>query len=1325
MADITYTANQDSPETIPGFEQYQDSDKNLVSSYQINSLFSTTKNFAELHIVDLADTLLQSHYNYTGYTLSANAQSAGKEGASVLTIDPIQDALAYGYSFGGVKLLYHFLNDLYTDDKSSLDFYIDSISADRTELRLLTNNLTADQVVSYTDSVKSRLQDQSDFSEFRLNFKDNYILIGINIDTVDSNSGKAVVIKLYEPLPSNFSSKSTLSIQEIISDSIAYELDYEIVETETVNPTLRSPNFNLDIQEQNIIPTQYFNYDELLSYKVNNANSEIYSMINEKGVELSIDYTDYSNFIHFSSAQERLLNFKYKIDLLTSYSSSIATASLATTGLQGASGSLLYYENLYQGVISNFDHYERFLYYESGSSSWPKSNKTKPYINIPSKDPVTHITNSVVTTWYNTALTNSVTYDSTNYDILTETIPTYLRDDENNQNYLTFIYMIGQHFDNLWLYSKAVTDKYDADNRIDKGISKDLVAEALKNFGVKLYTSNKSVEDLFTTFIGQAYQSGSEVINHYITGSLTGSNTPIQPTSYDNYQKEVQKRIYHNLPLLLKSKGTERGLRALINCLGIPSDILQIKLYGGRNIEERPFFGDYQHYTSSLDKIRLDHTGSIVTGNTLSNYTSIIKRDPKYTDDLHTIEVGFSPTDNIDNYIISHSSATFNIDDYLGDPRNLNLDNYSGLNTVASEILSNLSQYNVQDYVRLIKFFDNTVFKMVKDFIPARSTADTGIIIKPNLLNRSKAKSVIASGSRPEYTASIDTAFIEGGNATTLKVGAFETSTAYVEYVQTPDGPGYRDDHNQEQPRYNGEFSGSQITVSKTNLNLENPYKVISATPYNFNVNYVSSSTAICLLKVKPNILDPFYVTDSTLVSPNTLFTGYHSDTQYSATTNISPGTDYSIIELPTTFTNETRTQYDHFYVKAETLGTDEPCTTAASPVELVYGVCQLGISETGINTTNLVQNTEIRLWNWFTFDIHQDRIDYYITWNDGVVNQEVILREVFTTIPGQSPSGTVFYQFTQYATTVTVTAKDYGLGDTCISPSKEVFVGTTDIGIMPLTADQVKYGVEFRYSTHIVGLGEESVDGNAVVGGDQDNPNYQYLGTSDRANTDYKGIQSYFTPFPQIVSRNYRYKVYVMEKVESAAGNFFWNATTVLSQASSINLDWVDELDSTLGLTVLYDNPSNVRELTNPDFFSYLANVQDPPYNKPTYPDTVGDSPYPITVPVAYRNELIAQTRPRVPTTYTTPPKDPESLIRAFVVEVYDPTIVAPLQTLTVYGRHEDLTPVEGTGGYPHFKTPILIKADHDYRQSIPTYPGLGTWISFTERYFNNTVTP
>ena len=839
MADIKYIVNQDIPENIDGFEQYSQEDKNLLGSFQINSVFDLEKNYSELHILSLSNELLESDYLYNRHRQLGNAQSAGQTGISVLTIDPIADSKYYGYDGGGIKLLYHFLDDLYTDDNTTREFFIQDISADRTEVLLNSLNATQEELLFYTANIKSKLENQSYFAGFRLNFKSNDLVIAINIDTVDSGTGKVLAVKLYEPLPDIYDIRSTLTVVETVSDSIAYEVDSEYTIQPEQLPTLKPANFNIELADESTTPTGYLNYNELFSYPVSNANNQVYSLVNEKGIDLSIDYSDFNNFIHFSSAQERLLNFKYKVELIDGYHAEIDKTLVAKRGLIAVTGSIKKYEELITGIVNNFDHYERFLYYESGSSSWPKSNNTKPYINeqvnIPGPIQGSTVSNPAVTAWYTNQIENAIYYDNVNNNSLLYSIPVYLRDDENNENYLTFVYMIGQHFDNLWLYSKAVTDKYDADNRPDRGISKDLVAEALKNFGVKLYTSNKSIEDLFTTFTGQGYQSGSEVVNHYITGSLTGSNTPIQPTSYDSYQKEIQKRIYHNLPFLLKTKGTERGLRALINCFGIPSEILKIKQYGGVNTDALPFLGDHKYYTSSLDKVRLDNAGSITKGNTLSDSVSILKNSSKYTTDIHAIEVGFSPTDNIDTFIEKLNSETCarytidvrttstdtytyidcftgkttqqtcdvtrtfyaitdsviydqdssnyslsseetltvisDIDTYLGDPNNLNLDNYSGLYTKAEIILEELDTYNLQDYVRLIKFFDNTIFKMIKDFIPARSVATTGIVIKPNLLNISKAKSVSVSVTQPEYTASIDTAFTSGSDG-----GAFSTT---------------------------------------------------------------------------------------------------------------------------------------------------------------------------------------------------------------------------------------------------------------------------------------------------------------------------------------------------------------------------------------------------------------------------------------------------------------------------------------------------------------------------------------------------------------------
>ena len=1051
MADIVYTVNQDYPENIAGFEQYSQEDKNLVSSFQINSVFDPTINYCELHILSLSDELLESTYNYASFAQLGNAQSAGQAGASVLTIDPIADSRAYGYENGGVKLLYHFLDDLYTQDATTVEFYIQEISQDRTELSLATLSRTPEELVSTTSAIKSKLESQSYFTGFRLDFKNNDLLIATNIDTLDVSGQKVVVIKLYEPLPTTYGVKSTLNIVEVVSDSVAYEVDSELLIQPEVAPTLRSANFNIEIADESVIPTQYYNYDELFSYPVTNANSEIYSTVNEKGIDISVDYTTFTDFVHFSSAQERLLNFKYKLDLVTSYSASISSISTATTGLGGISGSRTYYENLLTGVVDNFDHYERFLYYESGSSSWPKSNATKPYVNKISTDPES-------ITWYTDQITTAIDYDLTNYSSLVYSIPTYLRDDSNNENYLTFVYMVGQHFDNLWLYSKAVTDKYDADNRINKGISKDLVAEALKNFGVKLYTSNKSTEDLFTTFIGQAYQSGSEKINYYITGSLTGSNTPIQPTSYNNYEKEVQKRIYHNLPLLLKSKGTERGLRALINCMGIPADILDIKLYGGRNINERPFFGDYQGYTSSLDKVRLDNTGSIVSGSTLSINTSIIKRDQKYTDDLHTIEVGFSPIDNIDNYIKANITGSFSIDEYIGDARNLYLNNYSGLEEVATTLLSGslgaTHHYDLQDYVKLIKFFDNTVFKMVKDFIPARAVADTGIIIKPNLLNRSKAKSVELTGTRPEYTASIETGFTSGSDGGTFGIKNSYT-TAYVDIVQTPFGTGTRNYHTQEEAKYDGEFLNSHIVVSTQDLNLDNKYKFDNPPAQNLFATLITVFPSnICVLQAT---YSPIALTTGSNRNIQVDFTNYG----VSGITFVSGSTD---ITAQSSNFAPPATNYTTFQVTASR--SDIVCSGSITyttqycdivPTSLV----EVSVLEADSNPRNLT--------TWFSTGSNTNT-SYTASWG--------------ATVQGiATPTAYVFTQ--TYPNTVVITVKDNIIGTCSQQASVDILnalytcqlLGSIEIGeegtIDPITLEAT---VRFNYIPCNGGLGAPRV---------------------------------------------------------------------------------------------------------------------------------------------------------------------------------------------------------------------------------------------------------
>lgn len=54
--------------------------------------------------------------------------------------------------------------------------------------------------------------------------------------------------------------------------------------------------------------------------------------------------------------------------------------------------------------------------------------------------------------------------------------------------------------------------------------------------------------------------------------------------TYENITTEIWKRILNNLPYLYKTKGTIRGLKALITCYGIPSSILYVREYGGPDL---------------------------------------------------------------------------------------------------------------------------------------------------------------------------------------------------------------------------------------------------------------------------------------------------------------------------------------------------------------------------------------------------------------------------------------------------------------------------------------------------------------------------------------------------------------------------------------------------------------------------------------------------------------------------------------------------------------------------------------------------------------------
>ena len=1006
MAEIINNIIQIEPDGLSGFSPLTDSDKAILRYTTVPRAFKPNDNFIELSYFTLDGIRVLTIPDYADYSILGGGTLNDSTGNTEISIDVEQDHSEYGFAGTELRALYNFLDYPYSSTTLPSPFYIESISPDRTELRLVSINLgkeevngeLVDTVGEISTKLIERYTNETLLPEFFLYFGNNIFLNIVNIDVEEFRNTNAVLIKLYEPLLNAVKLKGRVNIVEKIAESVAYEIESELIPDEEVVPTLRGANFSIEVEEQSTEPSQYYNHTELFSFPTNNTYRELNSLFNEKGAEIGVDYSDFNFFINFSSAEERLRNFKYKLDLIESYQTNLDLVSSISYSGTGAEGSTQYYKDLLDGVVNNFDHYERHLYFTNGTTAWPKSNSSKPYINKLSSS-----TDAV--TWYNSELQSAILYDAQNPDILINTVPSYLKEDTTNEPYELFIHMIGQHFDNLWVYTDAVSNKYNADNRINVGVSKDLVEDLLKNFGVKLYSSNKSTTELFKYFTSNSYEVGGEKIP---AGIITSGEEPI---SQNDYQKEIYRRVYHNLPLLMKSKGTERGLRALINCFGIPSDVLKIRLYGGQSSNDLPFFGGQQELTGSIDKVRLDNTGSIAPGNTVSLLTPVITPNNEYTQDLHRIEVGFSPTHNIDTYIVSQSAFLFpndpfNIDDYIGDPRGYPTNRYTELEEYSKTILENVDAYNVKDFVRLIKFFDNVIFRMVRDFTPARAVTDTGIIIKPHLLDRSKFKSPIVTWTRPEYSGSIDTAFIEGSHGTAYRSGSGEYSTAYSASVMTPFGevvkkwtpyhgaPVYS--RSAEEAKFDGELTGSLITVSTGELNSDNPFKELEYKNIRYNVAFYKEIPAgVCVITSNDIIAsEASGLTDllEYTVSVTQLFEDMTGNFSYT-----------SLGEAEVTITgNSINMEFQDQYSSVEITATkdnDDTCTATSTitavlcNAEIADGVPQIQL-DTPIDLTSLFQpndNTDfsILINNQVVENpqnhVFDEEIDAFITFRDNV----------------------------------------------------------------------------------------------------------------------------------------------------------------------------------------------------------------------------------------------------------------------------------------------------------------------------------------------------
>jgi len=448
--------------------------------------------------------------------------------------------------------------------------------------------------------------------------------------TAASNKIKNVVVKLYTKLPAEFENKIPKISLSLREDYIERVLVYPYIKEETYD-NFSYANFNIDMGNYGKSQgTDLKTWNSLLDTTLSTSQQIVDKYLSGSigNTTLNIDYSNFKNFVNYSSAVERVKNLKYKLELIESYDSRINTLNLisGSSALTNISQSLQRKSN----VISGMDGWEKWMYYETTGSLYTHYSASSYVINpwphydeFPKK--LYSVTSSQAISHYNGLIDSASIYDTFNDARLTKTIPSSMTEDPLNLDYILFIDMIGHHFDITWSYIKALTSINEREEHPYDGMPNELLYDVAKSMGWKL-THGKDRSDLWK------FAAGTDKFGNYAqTGSLQ-----TKPDEQINY--EVWRRIVNNIPYLLKTKGSARAVKALIATYGIPQSFLSIREYGGPAIEDKRHIWEHDRFVYHL---RMD-TDNYITApwDKIADIDpqTYLNRDPNPID---TIEIQF------------------------------------------------------------------------------------------------------------------------------------------------------------------------------------------------------------------------------------------------------------------------------------------------------------------------------------------------------------------------------------------------------------------------------------------------------------------------------------------------------------------------------------------------------------------------------------------------------------------------------------------------------------------------------------------------------------
>jgi hypothetical protein len=481
-------------------------------------------------------------------------------------------------------------------------------------------------------------------------------------NTIVTKEVESLILKLYSTLPANITENSTLWITKLLTNPLI-ETVVLSEQSDLICPPLKGPNFDIDIDFTKGKSTNYESLDELiLNASVSSSSGLVSQYLSSSLVStdgLNIEYVSgstylWDNFVHFSSAKERVDNFVYKVQLIEEYESLILSSSTDAANFTAFPSSYTSSISSIQDVernrikkeqiIQGFDGFDTFLY-TSSSMSWPYSGDNRQ----PS-------TNNVVTQWYTNIIDLSTDYDLENRDNIINNIPQHIVNNTENEDVLLFLSMIGHHFDNIYFHTKAIERSRGLGYK-SKNVSDKLLFDILKSF-------NWDAKNL---------AADSQLWNYVFGMDSDGNIKETNPAKQRTY--EVWRRIANNIPYLLKHKGTRRGVYALLACYGVPASNLSILEFGGPEVTDtnKTKF-QFENITTAL---------KMVSGSKVEMEWKNTEKGIK----PNTIELFVKPSTNSNYTLISGSGWNVSLSGSNSSNFGQVVFNYSGSNSITSSLL--------------------------------------------------------------------------------------------------------------------------------------------------------------------------------------------------------------------------------------------------------------------------------------------------------------------------------------------------------------------------------------------------------------------------------------------------------------------------------------------------------------------------------------------------------------------------------------------------------------------------------------------------------------